>query len=227
MIGLHGTSRAARVLLACLLAAGCAEPPPDGIGRVVDVADGDTVVVRLDGDDVRIRIFGVDAPESDQAYGAESREFTRRLLLGQDVAVRTRDVDQYGRTVAALSVDGVDVGATLLAEGAAWHYRAFSSDARYADLEAAARQAGTGLWRDDAAVPPWTWRTAERRTHPYPGQRAGSVETAFVGNRRSQVFHARGCPDFACANCNVAFGTAAAATAAGYRPHSCVRETIE
>jgi micrococcal nuclease len=227
-IGRAGRGLAVRLLAPCLLLAACSLPVPDSrpenVGRVIEVADGDTVVIRTASDDVRIRIFGIDAPESGQSYGAEARQTTRSLLLGRDVTVRQRDVDQYGRIVAELLLDGADVGATLIAAGAAWHYRAFSDSSEYAELEAQAYRERVGLWSDPEPVPPWTWRARTRDTESTGVVR---VDTPFAGNRRSQIFHARGCPDFTCANCTVAFESAAAASAAGYRPHSCVREPNE
>src|SRR5690606_31570553 len=102
--------RAAAIALLTLALSACDAPLPAETGRVVDVADGDTFVVRMAGEDRRVRLFGVDAPESDQAYGAEARRIARDLLLGRDVVVHQRDVDQYNRLVAELTMDGIEVG---------------------------------------------------------------------------------------------------------------------
>lgn len=204
------------LLLGLLAWAGPACGGQEFTARVVEVVDGDTLTVRRGTADVRVRIFGIDAPESGQAYGAEARDEARRLLQGRDVAVRQRDVDQYERIVAELRVGDVDVGPALIRAGAAWNYAYFSEDERYAALEAEARRAGLGLWRAPEPVAPWRWRAeAAART---------SVEAPFVGNRRSQVFHARGCESFDCPNCTEPFESSDAARAAGYRPHAaCVR----
>ncbi len=192
-------------------------------GRVVAVEDGDTVRVQRGQGDVRIRLFGIDAPEATQAYGPEAREMARRLLLNRAVIVSMKDVDQYGRIVAALSVDGREIGPELIAAGAAWNYAQFSQDERYATLEAEARAARRGLWARADPTPPWLFRAAARGSgtaRGAPGQASG----AFHGNTSSRVFHAPGCEHYACANCTVAFESSSSAIAAGYRAHEqCVR----
>jgi micrococcal nuclease len=216
---------AACALIACVLTsawAACAAEQEFG-GRVVAVDDGDTVRVRRGQGDVRIRIFGIDAPEATQAYGPEARELTRRLLLGQTVVVSMKDVDQYGRVVAALSVEGRDVGPALIAAGAAWNYAQFSQDEQYATLEAAARTARRGLWQGADPTPPWLFRSAVRGGAAGRGT-SGPASGDFHGNTSSRVFHAAGCEHYACANCTVTFESTAAAIAAGYRAHEqCVR----
>ena len=168
-------------------------------------------------------IFGIDAPEATQAYGPEARELARRLLLNRTVVVAMKDVDQYGRIVAALSVDGREVGPELIAAGAAWNYAQFSQDEQYATLEAGARSARRGLWQAADPTPPWLFRSAARGGGP-AAARGAPASTGLHGNTSSRVFHAPGCEHYACANCTVTFESSAAAIAAGYRAHEqCVR----
>ena len=190
-------------------------------GRVLSVEDGDTVRVQRGQGDVRIRIFGIDAPEATQPYGPEARDLARSLLLNQTVVVLMKDVDQYGRLVAALSVDGRDVGTELISAGAAWNYAQFSQDERFATLESEARDARRGLWALPDPTPPWLFRASARGA----GARGrGGEAGAFRGNVSSRVFHAPGCSSYACANCTAEFESAVTALAAGYRPHAeCVR----
>ena len=70
-------------------------------GLVVGVTDGDTISVMRDGETVRIRLEGIDTPESDQAFGSRASEFTSSRVLNKRVTVHVRDVDRYGRLVAA------------------------------------------------------------------------------------------------------------------------------
>ncbi|ODS59630.1 MAG: hypothetical protein ABS36_01525 [Acidobacteria bacterium SCN 69-37] len=190
-------------------------------GRVVTVDDGDTMRVRVGREKWRVRLFGVDAPEASQPYGREARDAARRLLLDRTVEVVRHDVDQYGRVVADLRVDGRGAGADLVAAGAAWQYDQFSRDAHIARLEAEARAARRGLWAASDPTPPWQFRAAARGAG-----RAGAPAAAgpFHGNTASHVFHAAGCEDYECNRCTAVFETVAAARAAGYRPHAtCVR----
>jgi hypothetical protein len=174
---------------------------------------------------VRIRLFGVDAPENGQPFGEHAREHAVRLLLDETVVVSMRDVDMYGRLVVALTLHGRDVAEQLVQAGSAWHYTQYSGDGRLAALERSARASRAGLWAQSNPMPPWRFREIERERAmaadgPAAGQRAG----AFHGNRSSKVFHAPGCESYACPNCTAVFASAAAAREAGYRPHAaCVR----
>ena len=70
-------------------------------GRVVAVHDGDTITVeRADGELVRIRLWGIDCPESDQPWGDRAMAFTAEKCLNKTVLVFERDEDRYGRLVA-------------------------------------------------------------------------------------------------------------------------------
>jgi endonuclease YncB( thermonuclease family) len=225
-VSLHSWVRGAlaAVMALFLAAPACAAGAQQFTGRVLAVEDGDTVRVQRGQGDVRVRIFGIDAPEAAQPFGPEAREMARRLLLDRTVVVAMRDVDQYGRLVAALSVDGRDIGTELIASGAAWNYAQFSQDDRFATLESRARDARRGLWALPNPTPPWLFRSAARGSGAGPGGARGSATGALHGNVASRVFHAPGCDNYDCANCTASFESPAAAVAAGYRPHrECVR----
>ena len=66
--------------------------------------------------------------------------------------------DRYGRWVAKVSINGLDVAGEMLKHGLAWYYKEYENISSYAQLEAGARLRRLGLWRDDRAVPPWEWR---------------------------------------------------------------------
>ena len=68
-------------------------------GQVVKIADGDTVTILVVGDQVRIRLFGIDAPERGQDYSRKSREALADLVFEKEVRVVVHDKDRYGRTV--------------------------------------------------------------------------------------------------------------------------------
>jgi len=144
-------------------------PPagPTAGWRVVGVSDGDTVRA-IDGDDVerRIRLVGIDAPETAQPFGTVARRRLADLVMAKVVAVDDRGEDAYGRTLARLEVDGIDVSRQLVADGMAWHFVRYSADPDLAAAEAAARAAGLGLWRDPNPMPPWQWRATERDRKP-------------------------------------------------------------
>jgi len=143
-------------------------------GKVVGIADGDTITVLRDGhDQVKIRLYGIDAPESGQSFGKASKQNLSSMVYGQSVQIEAMDTDRYGRTVARIFVDGEDVNAAQLQTGHAWLYRQYCKGwlcDEWAGLEAEARSSGAGLWADKDPTPPWQWRRDKK------GSSASSVE---------------------------------------------------
>jgi len=148
-------------------------------GRVVAVADGDTVTV-LDTEKVRhrVRLAAIDAPEKGQAFGNRSKQHLSQLVFQQEVLVTWRKRDRYGRIVGKLMVQSpdcprcpktLDVGQAQLSVGLAWWYRQHANEqsaddrGRYESEESEARARRVGLWRDAAPVPPWDFRRAKAR----------------------------------------------------------------
>lgn len=138
-------------------------------GRVVGIADGDTVTV-LDNASVqhKIRLAGIDAPEKTQAFGNRSKQSLSGLAYNRYVLVQTTKRDKYGRIVGTLFVDGQDVNLTQIQRGMAWHYKAYereqpqSEAVLYAAAEVLAKTQGEGLWADAEPEPPWEYRRRKR-----------------------------------------------------------------
>src|SRR5215216_4924706 len=71
--------------------------------RVVGVSDGDTLTVLRDGrTQVKVRLFGIEAPESAQPFGSRAKQAASELAFGKTVTIREKDRVRYGRTVAEL-----------------------------------------------------------------------------------------------------------------------------
>jgi len=155
------------VLLAVLLAALVSAAPAaaeEFVGKVIGIADGDTITVLHARRPERIRLSGIDAPEKGQPFGERARQFTARLAFGHEVTVRVSGRDRYGRLLAeVLRSDGRSLNQELVRAGYAWWYRRYSNDAALAELEAQARLARVGLWADLHPVPPWEWRNGRAR----------------------------------------------------------------
>lgn len=137
-------------------------------GRVIKVVDGDTIVVLTEqGRTERIRLYGIDAPESGQKGGPEATAFARDLLLLQSVSLSVKNRDRYGRAVSLVKLkDGRIANAELVREGHAWVYRDYCREALCASwlmLEYQAKKQGRGLWRDGNPLPPWKWRRSKPR----------------------------------------------------------------
>ena len=145
-------------------------------GTVLRVADGDTILV-LTTDSRRrsIRIVGIDAPESAQPFGRESRESLARLVAGGEVRAECPKPSGSGGLVCnvwarptdcATCAQTINVGLAQIAAGMAWWYRRYAMEqvpevrARYEAEEQTARAHKRGLWADAKPVPPWDWRRA-------------------------------------------------------------------
>ena len=133
-------------------------------GKVVSIADGDTITV-LDADKKqhKVRLNGIDAPEKKQAFGAKSKARLGELVAGKDVMVEWKEKDTYGRTMGKVTQNGVDVNLQMVKEGLAWHYRKYSKAAELSRAEAEAKAGKKGLWADPNPVPPWDFRKLEKK----------------------------------------------------------------
>lgn len=127
-------------------------------GTVVGLADGDTLTV-LDGKtQVKIRLEGIDAPESHQAFGHKSREALAGKTFQKKVRIEWRELDKYNRTLGHVFVDDRWINKEMVQEGWAWHYRQYSKSEVLADAESDARTVKAGLWTDSTPIPPWEFR---------------------------------------------------------------------
>ncbi|WP_447973876.1 thermonuclease family protein [Nitrospira sp. Kam-Ns4a] len=129
----------------------------------MSVADGDTITVLEEGRQVRVRLNGVDAPESRQAFGQRAKQLTAELVFGQTVTVREHGWDQYGRVIGDVGrPDGRILNEERVQAGRAWWSCRYSRDTHLAELEREARAARRGLWADSSPIPPWDFRRPDR-----------------------------------------------------------------
>ena len=128
-------------------------------GKVIKVTDGDTIVVLTeDKKQVKIRLEGIDCPESNQDFGNKAKQAVSDLCFGKEVTIIKSGEDRYGRTLAFVFVGDVNVNKELLRQGLAWHYKYFNKDEELAKLEQEARQKKIGLWSLANPVAPWDFR---------------------------------------------------------------------
>ncbi len=135
-------------------------------GRVSRVHDGDTLTVRQDGRQVKVRLVDIDAPELAQPHGRDAREALEALVLREAVIVRTTGHDRYRRVLGVVERDrdGLDVNLELVRQGHAWAYSRSSLRHRAVEgLEAQARLARRGLWTESDPERPSDWRRRNPR----------------------------------------------------------------
>ena len=130
----------------------------DFSGRVVSVADGDTITVLVGREQVKVRLIEIDAPERAQAFGNRAKQALAAMVFGKDVEVEERGKDRYKRTLGRVVVNGLDANAEMVRQGYAWVYRKYSKNPGLLRLETEAREAKRGLWMDAEPMPPWEWR---------------------------------------------------------------------
>lgn len=112
------------VSVACLLASLASAEPQYISGRVVGIADGDTLTVLTPAQEqVKVRLAEIDAPEKAQAFGQVAKKSLSDLAYAKTVEVRVVTTDRYGRTVGAVTVEGQDINRLQVERGMAWAYR--------------------------------------------------------------------------------------------------------
>ena len=162
------------------------------------VIDGDTLEIAGD----RIRLHGIDAPESGQTCTADGKLWHCGMEAASALAFKIArgwvtcqggDRDRYGRVIAicyAGGVGGPELNAWLVSEGWALAYRRYSLD--YVDEEAVAQEAHRGIWRGEF-VPPWEWRRGKRlQAATVPGNASGCRIKGNISSSGERIFHVPG-----------------------------------
>lgn len=138
-------------------------------GRVVAVADGDTITV-LDNTNTqhKIRLAGIDAPEKKQAFGNVSKKSLSDLVFGKQVDVDWQKQDRYGRTVGKVIINGLDANLEQIKRGMAWFYSKYQNELvmddrlNYLHANESAQADRVGLWVDKEPMAPWDFRKTQR-----------------------------------------------------------------
>ena len=130
---------------------------------VVGVVDGDTLTVQdEDGVQRRVRLYGIDVPERDQAFGHSALLYNRLVALGTTVTVQVKASapDRYGRVIGQIVLkNGGILSEELVREGLAWYYERYApGEQDLRALQAEAFAAKRGLWSQPAPEAPWRWR---------------------------------------------------------------------
>ncbi|MCO5100039.1 MAG: thermonuclease family protein [Burkholderiaceae bacterium] len=138
-------------------------------GVVAYVYDGDSFRLRTaDGDEIGVRIAGIDAPERTQPFANVARKALQQAIGAREVRVEAIKRDAFGRTVGRVFVAGHDVGLGQLEQGLAWHFVRYDADLppaereRYARAQANAREQRAGLWQQSEPLAPWLFRRQRR-----------------------------------------------------------------
>jgi endonuclease YncB( thermonuclease family) len=166
------------------------DPGTNEIVGAARVIDGDTVSVG----DVRIRLEGIDAPESAQTCqrrwqgnwpcGSAATTALQNLIGHNAIRCERHGLDKYHRVLGVCFVDGRDVNAEMVRQGYAWAFVRYSTS--YVKEEAAAKAERIGIWQGEA-MPAWEYRHqhwSEAEAHAPQG-------CAIKGNvtRNGKIYH--------------------------------------
>ncbi|EAI8667887.1 thermonuclease [Campylobacter upsaliensis] len=134
-------------------------------GKVSRVIDGDTIelLAKTSKENpynhitkLKIRLYGIDAPELKQAYGKEAKEYLSALVLKQEVSLIIENKDKYERIVGTLFLKGQDINKEMVKNGYAHAYESFSK--KYLAEQADAKMFKLGLWQDKRVMSPSEFR---------------------------------------------------------------------
>lgn len=135
---------------------------PDFTAKVIRIVDGDTLEVMYGELPVMIRLAHIDCPEirSSQPFGKKAKQTLSDLCFGENVEIEfSGDKDRNGRYICVIyNQQGLNLNKEMMKRGMAWHFKKYSEDNAYAELEKEARESKIGLWQDPNPVAPWNWR---------------------------------------------------------------------
>jgi len=131
-------------------------------GKVSKVIDGDTIWVENDNSNIKIRLSYIDAPELQQDYGIESRDFLSNLVLGKNVEIHSYRRDRYKRVIGEVYIhnnnESIFINAKLLKSGHAWVYKRYRKNPYLMNLEKYAKINKNGIWGTYNPIRPWEFR---------------------------------------------------------------------
>ena len=166
-------------------------------GKVVAVADGDTVTVLYNGNQQhKIRLLHIDCPESTQPFGTKAKTTLSGKIFGKTVTVKWTEMDKYKRILGDIYLGKRWINQEMVQEGMAWHYKFFSKDATIAAAETKAKASKLGVWSQANPVAPWDFRRggdASKRGPPEKGTANTQVFTTATGKK----YHREGCRSLA------------------------------
>jgi micrococcal nuclease len=131
--------------------------------KIIGIKDGDTVEALYYQLPIVVRLEHIDAPEKKQAFGTVSKKKLSDLVFGKIVTIVSKgkkgDYDSRGRMIAEIYTnEKTCANKEMLKAGLAWHYKKYSSNTEYAQLENIARKNKNGLWSDKNPIAPWDFR---------------------------------------------------------------------
>ncbi|EHP85846.1 nuclease (SNase domain protein) [Geobacter metallireducens RCH3] len=142
-------------------------------GEVVKVVDGDTITIDSEGTRVKVRLYGIDAPETEkinrktgvvtkpgQPFGEEAFHALADKVSNKSVRLEVMGIDKYRRSVSFVWLGDRNINREMVREGWSWAFRKYLDrfSAYFLDDEDIARSEKRGIWQDADPEPPWEFR---------------------------------------------------------------------
>lgn len=125
---------------------------------VTKVIDGDTIEVRQEKRNYKVRLSEIDAPEINQRFGTESKNFLASLILNEEIELTYTTEDRYGRIVAKIYKDNKDINRSMVRNGLAWVYDYYVEDQSLYNDQNLAKKNSFNIWSEASPTPPWVFR---------------------------------------------------------------------
>ena len=125
----------------------------------IRVIDGDTIRAEVEGKERKIRLNDIDAPEMNQPFGVQSRNFLIRLLDKKDITVVFQGKGSYGRPLGEIYANGESANTLMIKFGFAWVFDKYVKDSSFLyEHQDQAKTKNLGLWQAKDPIAPWVWR---------------------------------------------------------------------
>jgi uncharacterized repeat protein (TIGR01451 family) len=169
-------------LLGLFVCFGSASKAASMYGKVIEIVDGDSIVIESFNRPVKIELMGIDAPELKQNYGDVARQHLLDLVFDKTVTVEYFGLGEDGSIAGKVFLNRIDVAAQMVRDGVAWYDKGnanrLSETERqvYKDSEQAARNEQRGIWQESKPLAPWDFR--QNPTIATVTQTPGKAESA-------------------------------------------------
>lgn len=135
---------------------------------VSEVVDGDTFIIEQSGIPMQIDLESIDAPELNQHYGQEAKDFLSQLILNKNVKIKTVKTVDYRHVTAFVTLEDLDVNKTLVKSGLAWYDAKNGYDSLLKTTQNEAKKLKLGLWSQKSPVAPWDYRDGPKEAFKLP-----------------------------------------------------------
>lgn len=133
-------------------------------GKVIRVSDGDTILIQSGSQRIKVRMYGIDAPELKQNYGEDSKNYLEKRILNKNVDVKVINEDKYGRKVGKVFYKNKDINLEMIKTGNAWFYEYHAKkEKEYRKASKSVQEQKLGLWKDKNPQNPRNFRLEYRR----------------------------------------------------------------